>query len=108
MTAPLSDDEIRAALAEVLPHLDGCLALYPPVGTTIARTGPCTCWRFRMSSAAALLPVVRDIAAREAARELEAAAVAITEGDDSAHPRFCDALRARALGLDPTHGKATT
>jgi hypothetical protein len=72
--------------------------------------------------AAALLPVVRDIAAREAARELEAAADALaltplsqresgvitdfTAGMHSAGQivRLC----ARALGLDPTHGKATT
>jgi hypothetical protein len=68
--------------------------------------------------AANILPIVRDIAAREAARELEAAAEQIAEARDvcpNAERRqgYGGSLvvlraRARALGLDPTHGKATT
>jgi hypothetical protein len=84
MTAPLSDDEIQAALAEGLE-------------TALGRAYDYSSYRWPQQDdctriAADLLPVVRDIAAREAARELRAAA----------------ALRALALGLDPTHGKATT
>jgi hypothetical protein len=87
VTAPLSDDEIQAALAAEIECAPWCNSNY-------ASGGPgCDCLdTHRRPAAAALIPVVRDIAAREAARELAAAA----------------ALRALALGLDPTHGKATT
>jgi uncharacterized Zn finger protein len=100
MTAPLSDDEIQAALAEVaLAHMR-------------TSTSGCHCGAMRLGQsypkhlAAALLPVVRDIAAREAARDLEAAA----NWMQTVHrePHAAHKLRARALGLDPTHGKAAT
>jgi hypothetical protein len=113
VTAPLSDDEIQAALAAEIECAPWCNSNY-------ASGGPgCDCLDTHRRPAAALIPVVRDIAAREAARELEAAADAITEGgrpdlttvdqvnavNDAA--QWLDD-RARALGLDPTHGKATT
>jgi hypothetical protein len=68
----------------------------------------------RLRAAADLLPVVRDIAAREAARAVKTTAMSLrAEGEFRAAER-CDALGAallayppRALGLDPTHGKAT-
>jgi hypothetical protein len=101
MTAPLSDDEIQAALAEAL----------------LLGSGGRQYWdREELREIAAdVLPVVRDIAAREAARAVKATAMSLRmEGEFTAAER-CDALGAallayppRALGLDPTHGKATT
>jgi hypothetical protein len=121
----MSDDEIQAALAEVLHEFWADASGEPIEEIREVSKGVSDAY------AAALLPVVRDIAAREAARELrrgvEELHVLRFNADDEPESRWPAgseqvqpdnfyrgitlatlALRARALGLDPTHGKATT
>lgn len=74
MTTPTPTDlppDTAERLAEQLPHMVGCLALRPPVGTTIASTGPCICWTGRLAVANALLPTVAQLVA-ERTEALEA------------------------------------